>query len=165
MKKVKLVALTGMLASAVLLLASCNNNNTGSASIGVVDVMQVMQSPEVQALGQSMMNKDSGAQAQLKAAYQTLQTANAAVKSAKPADKTGAEAKAKTAQDNFNKLMASFQSEQQNQQNQLRDELTTAIGVVAKAKGISTVYMKQVVLYGQQTDITTDVIAQLKKGV
>ena len=164
MTKVKLVALTTMLASAVLLLASCNNNNSSNASIGVVDVMQVMQSPEVQALGQSMMNKDNGAQAQLKAAYQTLQTANAAVKSAKPAEKAGAEAKAKTAQDNFNKLMASFQSEQQNQQNQLRDELTTAIGTVAKAKGISTVYMKQVVLYGQQTDITADVIAQLKKG-
>lgn len=163
MKKLKLMTLTGLLASAVLLLASCQQSGS-AGSVGVVDVMQVMQSPEVQALGQSMMTKDTTAQTQLKAAYQTLQSANAAVKSAKGAEKASAEAKAKTAQDKFNTLMTAFQGEQQNQQNQLRDQITAAIGTVAKSKSLSTVYMKQVVLFGTTTDITADVIASLKKS-
>jgi Skp family chaperone for outer membrane proteins len=167
MKKVRLVAITGVLMSAVLLLASCNNTNTAAASasapVGVVDVMAIMQSPEIQALGSKMMGQDSSAQANLKKAYEELQSANAAVKSAKAANKAAAEAKAKGLQESFNKQMAAFQGEQQKQQNQLKEAITNAIATVAKAKNLSSVYMKQVVLYGTQTDITSDVVAELKK--
>lgn len=153
--------LGAVLVAGSLMLTSCGQGS--SANLGVVDMMQLMQSSQLQQLTQSMVTQDKDTQAKLKTAYDAMQAANAAASKAVGAAKAKAQSDAKAAQANFSTLMANFQKSQQSQQDQLKADVVSAIGTVAKAKGLSAVFVKQAVLYGNTTDITNDVITQIGK--
>lgn len=161
MKKFKLLGLLIAVVFGAAVLAGCNNSIGGHQKIGTVDMAQLVQSPAFQKLSQSLATQDKASQSQLKAAYNDLQAANAAVKKATGAAKQSATAKAKAAQAKFTNLMTAFQSTQKQQQMQLKNKLEAAISAVAKEKGLSTIYLKQVVLYGNDPDVTQDVLNKL----
>ncbi len=153
-KRVSVVILAGS-----LLLTGCNQ---GGGKAGTVDMMKLMQSPELKTISQSMMTQDKSAQTELKAAYDAMQAANSAAQKAKGS--SSAQAQAKAAQAKFSGMMASFQKQQQSQQAELKTDVTVAIETVAKSKGLSVVYVKQAVLYGNDEDVTKDVITQLQNA-
>jgi Skp family chaperone for outer membrane proteins len=154
----KKLGLLSIVAAAALALSSCGQNS----NIGVVDIQQLLQSPSISALSQSLTTQDAGQQKQLSAAYQTLQAAQTALKNNKDATKNASlQATVNTSKASFDKLMQTAQAAQQGQQQQLQNAIQNAIASVAQSKGISSVYIKQVVLYGKSTDITSDVIAAL----
>lgn len=160
MKKIGLLSVA-VLASAFM-LAGCQQ---GNQKTGSVDMVKLMQSPAVKNMGQSMMAQSKGSETQLRAAYQNLQKVSMAAKNAKGADKQAAEAKAKAAQAKFSTMMSSFQQSQKADQQKLRGMINTAIASAAKAKDVSNVYIKQVVLYSANSvDLTADVLSQLQSS-
>ena len=72
-KRISLVSIVVLAGS--LMLAACNQGGA-QAQAGTVDMMKVMQSPELKAISQSLMSQDKGAQTALKAAYDAMQAAN-----------------------------------------------------------------------------------------
>jgi Skp family chaperone for outer membrane proteins len=162
MKNIKRIGLVGVIVLAgSLLLTSCHQGNDKA---GTVDMMQLMQSPVIKTLSQSMMTQDQASQTELKSAYETMQQTSAEAQKAKGAAKKNAEKEAESAKTKFTGLMNSFQQTQKAQQEQLKNDISSAIATVAKAQDLSHVYIKQVVLYGNDQDITQDVLNELKKS-
>jgi Skp family chaperone for outer membrane proteins len=155
MKKLSLLSIIGVSA---LLLASCGQNS----NVGVVDFDQLARSPELAMLAQSVA-PSAADQKSVGDAYKAFQMSQAAVQSNKDASKTAALQQAMTAaKANVDKMVLQMQ---QDKQQSLQADVQSAVSSVAQSKGISTVYVKQVVLYGDTTDITQDVIAALGKQV
>ncbi len=159
----KLILLLGVvLLSSALVACHEKGAANGSQKVGVIDMQQVLQSPTVQAMGKKIMATSGPEQAKLKAQYTTLMTTRSQAAKAKGAEKKSLEAKAKQQAASFSVAMNAAQQEQAKQGHELQEQVTTAISKVADEDGLSYVYLKQAVMFGDAEDITDKVIQELK---
>lgn len=159
----KISMLVGVAALSVM-LAACNQSGGGSSSsqkIGVVDMSVLSQSAAVQKLGEQLMAGGAD-QSKLKAAYEQIMDLQKQLSSAKTdADKKALQAKIDSQKAAFSSMMQNAQQQQAQQEHAMQSKIDTAIANVADKEGVSYVYVKQAVLYGNTDDITDKVIKAL----
>lgn len=155
----KIITWVGLLVISVALVG-CGRNG-GGEKVGVIDMNALFQSPVIQQMGQQLMGQAGPEQAKLKAAYQEVMATRTAVAKATGASKKALQDKLKTQEASFSTLMKSAQQNQAQQEQAMQDKVTAAIAKVAGDEGVSFVYAKQAVLFGNTDDITDKVIKQL----
>ena len=169
-KTLKLIIATVALAS-IGFLAGCQqggNSGAGAAtasadsSIGVIDMMKVMQEAPVVKAMQAKIEAAAGSQkSEMQTLYQNVQKAQTEADKATGDAKKAADEKLKTANEKFQRVLKALQVKQQADAKQIEDKVQAAISEVAKAKGLSLVLIKQVAPYTHATDVTEDVIKDL----
>jgi Skp family chaperone for outer membrane proteins len=158
----KIAMILGLAAFSFLLAACHQNTSTASAGkVGVVDMQQLLQSPSVAKLGESIMKTSAPEEAKIKSAYKDLLTTRSAAEKATGAQKKELTDKLTSQTEKFRAMMQAAQKNQMTQENELREKVQSAIAKVAGDESITYVYAKQAVLFGNSEDITDKVIHQL----
>jgi len=142
-------------------LVACNSGNGSGQKVGVIDMQQLLQSPQVQQLSQQFFKDGQSDQSKLKAAYQQVLATRVAVSKATGAAKESLQAKLKKEEADFSAQMNVAQSQQTKQEQAMQQKIQDDIAQVAKSEGLNTVYVKQVVLFGNTEDITDKVIKSI----
>ncbi len=156
----KLMGLVSVLLLSVTLVA-CNQNGSSSQKVGVIDMNVLFQTPAVQQMGQQLMQQAGPEQAKLKAAYQQVMAMRSEAAKAKPAQKKAMDEKLKAQETSFATMMRNAQQDQAKQERAMQDKVNAAVAKVAGSEGLSFVYAKQAVLFGNTVDITDKVAKQL----
>lgn len=133
--------LTATIAASLLLIcASCSNNNSHSsgADFGMVDMQQIIQnSGKIKAMEASFKQQVKPLQEKLQKESQQMQALR---KDSSKADDL------KTAQDQFEKDLTSFQALQKKQQQQMKTLLMSSIDQVRTEHHLDAIFIKQVIL-------------------
>lgn len=161
MKVVKKIVMMFSIIALGIGLVACNNGNGSSQKVGVIDMQQLLQSPQVQQLSQQFFKDGQSDQSKLKAAYQQVLATRVAVSKATGAAKASLQAKLKKEEADFSAQMNVAQAQQTKQEQAMQQKIQDDIAKVANSEGLSAVYVKQVVLFGNTEDITDKVIKSI----